>query len=48
MVADKFGEQALAVVRIQVEQIRSRLAAFAIWQADWRVKAGGSTRPSAK
>ena len=35
-VAEKYGEHALAVVRIQVEQVRMRLAAFAEWQAPWR------------
>jgi hypothetical protein len=36
LVAEKYGEHALAVVRIQVEQVRLRLGAFAEWQAAWR------------
>ena len=33
---EKFAARSLAVVRVQIEQIRLRLAAFATWQADWR------------
>ncbi len=33
---EKYAARSLAVVRIQIEQIRLRLAAFAVWQADWR------------
>ncbi len=36
LVLERFAQQALAVVRIQVEQVRLRLGAFAEWQARWR------------
>ena len=36
---DSFGSGVLAAVRLQAEQIRARLRAFATWQARWR-KAG--------
>ena len=32
----QFGQIPLAAVRVQVEQLRLRLARFADWQADWR------------
>ncbi|HTU24270.1 MAG TPA: PD-(D/E)XK nuclease family protein, partial [Pirellulales bacterium] len=35
---ESFGSTVLAAVRVQGEQIRGRLAAFARWQADWRTK----------
>ena len=35
-VARQFGQMPLAAVRVQVEQLRLRLARFADWQADWR------------
>ena len=35
-VARQFGEAPLAAVRVQVEQLRLRLARFADWQAEWR------------
>jgi ATP-dependent helicase/nuclease subunit B len=34
--AERFGSSVLAAVRLQGEQIRHRLAAFARWQAGWR------------
>lgn len=34
-VADVYGAQPRAVIRVQVEQLRLRLAAFAKWQAGW-------------
>jgi RecB family exonuclease len=37
--ADQFGTKVLPAVRLQAEQARGRLAAFARWQAQWR--AGG-------
>jgi RecB family exonuclease len=39
VLAEQFGTKALAAVRLQAEQARGRLAAFARWQAQWR--AGG-------
>jgi ATP-dependent helicase/nuclease subunit B len=38
VVAEQYGTNVLAAVRLQVEQIRGRLAAFARWQAQWRAK----------
>jgi RecB family exonuclease len=37
-VAEQFGTKALAAVRLQAEQARGRLAAFARWQAGWRAQ----------
>lgn len=39
LVLRRYGEEPLAAVRVQVEQLRCRLAAFARWQAD-RVESG--------
>jgi RecB family exonuclease len=36
VVAEQFGSKVLAAVRLQAEQARGRLVAFARWQADWR------------
>lgn len=33
-----YGDQPLATVRIQFEQARLRLSAFAVWQAEWRAQ----------
>ncbi len=38
LLAEQFGSGVLAAVRLQAEQIRHRLAAFARWQAAWRAK----------
>ena len=35
-VATCYGALPLAAIRVQVEQLRRRLSAFATWQADWR------------
>ncbi len=35
MVAQLYGAIPLPVIRVQVEQLRARLAGFARWQADW-------------
>jgi len=34
-VAEQYGKTPLAAIRVQVEQLRRRLLAFASWQADW-------------
>jgi len=35
VVAETYGERPLPAVRVQIEQLRLRLAAFARWQAEW-------------
>ncbi len=35
IVADQFGSRPVPALRVQVEQLRIRLARFAQWQADW-------------
>lgn len=35
---DRFGNDPLPAVRVQIEQLRHRLAGFAAWQADWAQK----------
>lgn len=37
-VASQYGKAPLPAIRVQVEQLRQRLAAFARWQADWAKK----------
>jgi RecB family exonuclease len=36
LVAERFGGDAVPAVRVQIEQLRLRLDAFANWQAKWR------------
>ncbi len=38
LVRSQYGEKRLPAVRLQVEQLRLRLGAFARWQADWAAK----------
>jgi len=38
LMAEQFGASSLAAVRLQAEQIRHRLTAFARWQAGWRAQ----------
>jgi ATP-dependent helicase/nuclease subunit B len=35
---DRFGSRPLPAVRLQLEQLRARLGAFAGWQASWRAR----------
>jgi len=38
VVAERFGADAVPAVRVQIEQLRLRLDAFANWQAKWRAE----------